>query len=71
MLKKGQGIACKTPIDVFVYESGVNLREGGQLEQATLCFDERHPPILDNDCCLTRLLEWWFHERTLHSGIRV
>lgn len=60
-----------TSLKPIVDKSDGILYVGGRLEQATLSFNQRHPPILDSDCCLTRLVAWWSYERALHGGIRV
>ncbi|XP_014208231.1 uncharacterized protein LOC106639235 [Copidosoma floridanum] len=68
-LQTGDRVAAKRPLltlDPIIADDV--LRVGGQLQHSTLCFDERHPPILEGRCPLAKLVIRWAHVQALHGG---
>ena len=55
-------------LTIFLDENN-NLRVGGRIEYAAVCYDVKHPTIIPQDHQLCRLVIVGCHERLNHAGI--
>ncbi|XP_023248344.1 uncharacterized protein LOC111644037 [Copidosoma floridanum] len=71
-LKNSLPVKISSPLSrlsAFLDDEGI-LRVGGRLRHSLLAYEEKHPPVLDARCPLSRLVIDWAHQRALHGGFR-
>ncbi|XP_014205746.1 uncharacterized protein LOC106637463 [Copidosoma floridanum] len=69
-LKNSLPVKISSPLSrlsAFLDDEGV-LRVSGRLRHSPLAYEEKHPPVLDARCPLSRLVIDWAHQRALHGG---
>nr|CAI5832090.1 unnamed protein product [Callosobruchus analis] len=55
------------PLFPFIDGEGI-LRVGGRLQEAHICYDQKHPMILPKNSYITKLIIIREHQRLLHAG---
>ncbi|CAG7716462.1 unnamed protein product [Allacma fusca] len=54
----------------FVSDDGL-LRVGGRLRKSLLPFTQRNPALIPANCHLNKLVIEYYHQRTLHGGVKL